>query len=184
MSEALQFLSFDEFLDIERDSKHRHEYVGGRMYAMAGGTERHDLMAGFLFARLLPGAVAAGCRPFNGNRLVQTPSGSTYYPDVMVACGSAPHLQHETDPVVIVEVLSPSTAAFDRREKTVGYAACRSVETSLLVSPDERRIERARIVEGRVVGWDVLVAGDMIFTRFASVGVDELYDQLDATATT
>ena len=61
MSEAIAFISFDSFVEEEQSSERRHELVGGRIYAMAGGSERHDLAAGLLYELLAPGARSAGC---------------------------------------------------------------------------------------------------------------------------
>ena len=184
MSEAVAHLTFDEWLVTEQHSSRRHEFVGHRAYLMAGGTERHDLAPGLLYEALAPGARAAGCRPFTNNRIVRTPSDSAYYPDVMVACGKAPHRLFETSPVLIVEVLSPSTADTDRREKATAYASTNSLEVLLLVDPDVRRIEAARIVGGRVAAWDTYGPGDLFQTRYGDIDLDSFYDDLEATATT
>src|SRR5215471_2058588 len=122
MAEALAYTPFEGYLHGEAAAQRRHELVGGRLYALAGGSERHDLVAGLLYELLAPGARARGCRPFTSNRIVRTECGNAYYPDVMVVCGRAPHRLYETDPVLIVEVLSPSTQDQDRREKAVAYA--------------------------------------------------------------
>lgn len=183
VAEAVAFISFEDFLELERDGEVRHEYVGGRLYAMSGGTERHDLAAILLHAQLLPGALARGCRPFTFNRLFRTPSGNGYYPDVLIACGPAPHPRHETDPVVVVEVLSPSTYMIDRREKAIAYAQCRSVKMILLVDPNIPRIEIARPRDGVIGSWDVQGPGGIIFTDFGTITVDDLYGTLDRTAT-
>ncbi len=127
MTEAIAVVSFDGFLAREQRSERRHELVGGRVYAMSGGSERHDLAAGLVYELLASGARASGCRPFTSNRLVRTRSGNAYYPDVMVVCGQAPHRLYETDPALIVEVLPPSTADVDRREKAVAYAEAMSL---------------------------------------------------------
>lgn len=183
MSEAVSFTTFEEFLVGEEHAERRHEFVGGRIYAMAGGPERHDLAAGLLYERLAPGARQQGCRPFAGNRLVHTRSGSTYYPDVMVACHKAPHRLYETDPTLIIEVLSPSTADIDRREKTTAYAASEALVLLLLVDPDNRRIETAHTVN-KWLQWDAYGPGDVIVTDYGDIDVDELDDQIDAVATT
>lgn len=82
MSEAVAFCSFDAYVDGEESAQCRHELVGGRVYAMAGGSERHDLMAGLIYELVAGPARSRGCRPFISNRLVRTPSGNAYYPDV------------------------------------------------------------------------------------------------------
>jgi Uma2 family endonuclease len=184
VSEAIATCSFDDFLAAEPLSERRHELVAGRVYAMAGGSERHDLVAGLIYELVAPVARTRGCRPFTSNRLVRTASGNAYYPDVLVACGPAPHRLYESSPALIVEVLSQSTGDLDRREKAVAYAATRSLSLLLLVDPNVRRIEAARPDEGRIGDWIAYGPGDVVPTEFGDVDVDALYDILDRTATT
>lgn len=79
-AETLQTLTFAEFLAREQRGDVRHEFVHGRVYAMSGGTERHDLLAGLVYEALVPSARARGCRAFLSNRLVKL-EGAGYYPD-------------------------------------------------------------------------------------------------------
>jgi Uma2 family endonuclease len=151
---------------------------------MAGASERHDLAAGLLYEAVAPGARAAGCRPFTANRLVKTRAGSMYYPDVMVACGKAPDRMYETSPTFIVEVLSPSTATIDRREKALAYTAIESLRMLLLVDPEYRRIEAAWLDDSGGLVWDVFGPGDVVVTGYGDLDVERFYDELDATATT
>lgn len=158
--------------------------VGGRVYAMAGGSERHDLLAGSIYEWLAAGARAAGCRPFTSNRLVRTRGDNAYYPDVLVACGPAPHRLYQTNPALIVEVVSPSTAHVDKREKAVAYAEATSLRLLLLVDPDTRRIEGAHPADGKIRDWALFGPGDVVGTDFGDIDVDALYDLVDRTATT
>lgn len=184
MSEAIAFESLASFLDGEQVSQRRHELVGGRVYARSGGSERHDLLAGLIYETLAPGARAHGCRPFTSNRLVRTPRDNAYYPDVMIACGPAPDRVYETQPTLIVEVLSPSTSGVDRREKAVAYAESTSLELLLLVDPNIRRVEIARPLDGLIRAWDVCGPGDVVSTRYGVIDVDALYDSIERSATT
>ncbi len=184
MPEALAYTSFEAYLDGEQTARRRHELVGGRLYALAGGSERHDLVAGLHYETLAPGARARGCRPFTSNRIVRTKCGNAYYPDVMVVCSPAPHRLYETDPALIVEVLSPSTQDQDRREKAVAHAESSGLGLLLLVDPDARRIEIARPADGRIQDWQVYGAGDVISTPFGDIDVDACYDAVDRSATT
>jgi Uma2 family endonuclease len=184
VSEAIAICSFEDFLASEQDAERRHELVGGRVYAMAGGSERHDLIAGLIYELLAPGARSHSCRPFISNRLVRTCSGNAYYPDVFIVYEPAPHRLYETSPALIVEVLSHSTADLDRREKAVAYAAATSLSLLLLVDPEARRIEAARPEDGRIGTWSVYGPGDVVATSFGDIDVDALYDTVDRTATT
>jgi Uma2 family endonuclease len=102
----------------------------------------------------------------------------------MVACGPAPHPHYETDPTLVVEVLSPSTRNTDRREKAAAYAMSPNLRKLLLVDTNERRIEVARPVDGRIQGWDAFGPGDVVFTDYGDINIDAHYDALEATATT
>jgi Uma2 family endonuclease len=178
MSEAIATYSEAEYLAREERSDVRHELVGGRVYQMAGGTERHELAVAALVRRLHPGARAARCRTF-ANRQLRVPSGDHYYPDVMVACGKAANQLYEERPTLIVEVLSPSTAAEDRKGKLRAYTTCGSLERYVLVDPVFRRFEV--FVHG---GWHSFGSGEPVETGYGVIDVDEFYDELDAEATT
>lgn len=184
VSEAIAFCSFEDYLHAEQAAEGRHELVVGRVYAMAGGSERHDLVAGLVYELVAAASRSKGYRPFISNRLLRTPSANAYYPDVLVACGPAAHRLYETNPVLIVEVLSHSTAATDRREKAAAYAEAPSLRLLLLVDPDAPRIEAARPSGGRVTEWEVFGPGTVIDSGFGDVDLDALYDMLDGTATT
>jgi Uma2 family endonuclease len=184
MTEAIAHISFKDFLAAETRSPVRHELVGGRVYAMAGGTERHDLTAQALWEALVPGARADGCRAFVGNRLLKTPSTATYYPDVMVVCGRAPDEHYETTATLIAEVLSPSTEGTDRREKAESYGRIDSLDTYVLVHPAFRRIEVASRDEAGQWRWSALGPGDVWYSPYGDIDVDAFYDAIDAEATT
>lgn len=181
-AEELPLVTFEDFLAAERRSERRHELVGGRVYVMAGGSERHDLATGLVYEALAPGARRAGCRPFTSNRLLRL-SHAAYYPDVLVVCGPAGHRLHEVEASLVVEVLSPSTADTDRREKAAAYASLAGLRQYLLVDPDRRRIEVAAPDAGEL-HWQAYGPGSVLVTAFGVVDVDALYDALDAAATT
>lgn len=183
MSEAIAVLSFEEFCELEGRNDRRQELVGGRVYAMSGGTERHDLAAGLFYEAVAAGARNAGCRPFTANRLVRMHSSAGYYPDVMVVCGTAAHRLYEEDPTLVAEVLSPSTTDTDRREKALAFAACPSLRQYILIDPDRRRIEVA--VPGHAgMAWQSYGPGDVVTTPYVALDVDSFYDALEASATT
>jgi Uma2 family endonuclease len=183
VSEAIAVLAFPDFCQLESLRDNRHELVGGRVYAMAGGSERHDLAAGLLYEAVAPGARANGCRPFTSNRLVRTSAGNGYYPDVLVVCGDAVHRLYDQDPTLVIEVLSPSTADTDRREKALAYTSSRSLRSYVLVDPDRRRFEVAESSDG-VLSWRAFGPGETVSTPYAIIDIDAFYDALDAVATT
>jgi Uma2 family endonuclease len=184
VSEAVQLLGWEDFLELEAHGL-RHELVGGRAFAMAGGSERHDLLAGLIGLELATATRAGPCRTFTQNRLVRTPRGDAYYPDVLLVCGPAAHRLYETDADVIVEVLSDSTENVDRREKARAYAELASLRSYVLVDPRVRRVEVGRRRLDGGWDWDVVPAGGLIdLGGQALVDRDALYDELERKATT
>jgi Uma2 family endonuclease len=175
------FVSFDTYLADEQEAEGRHEWVGGAVFVMAGGTERHDVAVNALTDVLRPGARKSGYRTFGGNRLVRTDA-AAYYPDLVV-CGSLGHPLYETDASLIAEVRSESTAGRDRREKAIVYATLPSLRQYLLVDPDRRNVEGG-VRHGRFLSWASYGPGDVIDTTFGVIVVDELYDAIDAEALT
>lgn len=182
--QAITTLTLEGFLAWETARAERYELVGGRAYAMAGGTERHDLMAGRFFALLGPAAEPGGCRTFIANRKLRVSTGDVYYPDVFVVCGPAGDVQFEADANLIVEILSPSTRAQDRREKVRSYATLPSLTHYVVAEPDIRRIEVARWDTQRQLTWGVLGPGDQLHTPYGTWNIDDIYDWIDSVATT
>ena len=140
------YLSPEEYLAIERRAEYKSEYVDGVMYAMAGGSERHNLIAGNLITELNIQLRAAPCRVYPSDLKVRVPNSKRFfYPDVSVVCGEIQFADDVRDvvlnPILIVEVLSESTAAFDRGKKFQSYQQIESLQEYLLVSQDEFVVE-------------------------------------------
>lgn len=143
-----------DYLASEDASALRHEYVGGRVYAMTGGSMRHNRIAGNLYARLLASLDGTPCQVFiNDMKLHVQAADSVYYPDLLVACGGggvAGGAKIVHDASFIAEVLSESTAEIDRREKLVAYQKLPSLRGYWIVSQDEQRVEaHQRAADGR-----------------------------------
>lgn len=178
-SEEVPALPWGAFLAAEQRSEMRHEWVHGRAYAKAGGSQRHATLTGLLYLRLAPGALSAGCRPFSSDRLVRI-GRAAYYPDFVVVCGPAEHDYHESDLSLVVEVLSPTTEDVDRREKALVYSSAPSFEQYLIVDQHRRRIEVGeRGSDG--LTWRAYGPGHIVVTAYGDLIVGELYAQLDAT---
>ena len=140
------YLSPEEYLAIERRAEYKSEYVDGVMYAMAGGSERHNLIAGNLITELNIQLRQAPCRVYPSDLKVRVPNSKRFfYPDVSVVCGEVEYAEDGKDvilnPILIIEVLSESTAAFDRGKKFQSYQQIESLQEYLLVSQDELLIE-------------------------------------------
>ena len=136
-------LTEEEYLAFEEQSKRKHEFVGGYVYAMAGTGERHNLICTNLVAALVAPVRARGCRLYVADMKLRTPDASFYYPDVMVVCDSTDRENiYRTHPCLLVEVLSWATKTVDRREKLVEGRRIPTLRTYLLVDPDERLVQR------------------------------------------
>jgi Uma2 family endonuclease len=183
VSEAFSAVSFEQFMDETATLQGRFEFVGGRVYAMANATERHDLIAGMLFRRLAGAAEAAGCRAFMADRVVRTRRDAAYVPDVYVVCGRATHPNYEVDALIVVEVLSPSTERVDRTEKAIAYASLPSIEHYVLVDPMRRSVELGA-PHDLGFAWTSLGDGDVLDLGIERIDLTELYAQLDRVATT
>lgn len=135
---ALRPLTEEEYLALERESPLRHELVGGIPYAMAGASLDHNLLVTNLVALLKPLARAKGCRVYSETVKLKLAEDTFYYPDVMAVCGPKAHPLYETAPCLVVEVLSSSTEAQDRREKLARYLRLPSLEGYHLLESEGR----------------------------------------------
>ena len=145
MTHALQSpLHLFEYLKFEDASPTRHEYVGGRIHAMTGGTMRHNRISLNLAKTLSDRFDGTPCQVFiNAVKLHVQPADSVYYPDVLVYCGSsiAGGDKLVQDALLVVEVASDSTAGIDRREKLVAYQRLPGLRAYWIVSQTERQVE-------------------------------------------
>jgi Uma2 family endonuclease len=147
VAEKVQRISEAEYLQIERKAEFRSEYFDGEMFAMAGGTRAHSLIATNLLRELSSSLKATDCAAYNTDLRVKIEGTGLYtYPDVSVVCGEQRFLDDEQDtllnPTLIVEVLSDSTEAYDRGKKFEHYRQIPSCREYLLVSQKEARIEQ------------------------------------------
>jgi Uma2 family endonuclease len=135
-------ISPEEYLAFEETSSERHEFVDGQVFAMAGGTTRHNKIAGALYARALAANNDPSCEVFIENVKLMLEDESHYYPDVMICCEEdTSELRYRRRPCFIAEVLSESTEAIDRGEKLLNYQKLESLQTYALISQDQARLE-------------------------------------------
>jgi Uma2 family endonuclease len=139
-------LSPEEYLALERKAEYKSEYIDGIIYAMAGGSERRNLIAANIIIALGTQLRDRPCRVYTSDLKIGVPSSTRFlYPDVSVICGEPQFASDEKDvilnPILIVEVLSDSTAAFDRGKKFLSYQQIDTLKEYLLVSQDEVLVE-------------------------------------------
>ena len=165
---------------FEMTSTVRHEFVDGNLFVMAGGTKRHNLLGGLIYAKILPVALARGCFTYFADVIARMPSGKGYYPDLMVTCDSSLDSNRTVlRPSIIVEVLSVSTEVIDRGEKWEQYQTIPTLEQYVLLSQSEAVAE---IYSRQASKWIYeRISGDALLT-FSSLDFDvvlsELYQNL------
>ena len=167
------WISPEEYLEGERCSEIRHEYVYCRVYARAGANDDHNRIAGNIFGELSTRLRRHRCEAFiNDMKAKVLPTSDVYYyPDVMVVCDSADNAKYFRErPAVVVEVISPDTERTDRREKALAYRDIPSVQSYVIVEQD--RIEMT-ILRRTEVGWKAeMLQGRNEILRLPEIGVN------------
>jgi Uma2 family endonuclease len=137
-----RLMTVAEYLAFEHASPVRHEFVGGRVYAMVGVARPHSRITMNVAARLWMAARGGPCRVHHSEVRLQV-GDEYYYPDVMVACGPEPDDPHVEDaPCLAVEVLSASSRRTDLREKPLAYGRVASLRLYLVVDQRRRLVDR------------------------------------------
>lgn len=118
------FISIEEYLALERQAECKSEYVDGVIYTMAGGSERHNLIAGNVITSINIQLRGRPCRVYPSDLKIRVPDTPRFfYPDVSVVCGETEFADEEhgivLNPIVVIEILSDTTAAFDRGKTPV-----------------------------------------------------------------
>ena len=143
MGHAEQKAAFSaaDYLAWEAAQLDRHEYIDGEVFAMAGAEDRHVTVAGNLYIALRQHLGGSPCRTFMSDmRLHVAAANSYFYPDVLVTCSALDLASPlvKTEPKLIAEVLSPSTAAYDRGLKFSHYRSLASLQEYVLIDLDSR----------------------------------------------
>lgn len=135
-------MSVEDYLEAEATSTVRHEFVDGHLYALAGVTNRHDDIVVNIITQFRSASRGTPCRIRTGEVMLQVSSTRFYYPDVHVICHPVSVTSRTvTDPCVIVEVLSPTTAQIDLREKLFAYKTIESLRAYYVVHQDRKTVE-------------------------------------------
>jgi Uma2 family endonuclease len=182
MSARMPVVKFtiEEYLEMEKTSPVRHEFLAGQIYAMAGASKRHNQIALNCASRLKT-VLRGKCQVFMSDiKLYIEELDTFYYPDVMVSCDTQDDDKYAVkNPTLIIEVLSESTAAIDRREKALAYQRIKDLHEYILISQDERKIEIYR--RDQKGYWWYEEIGEDGFLKFESVPVemamDEIYEE-------
>ncbi|NEP61839.1 MAG: Uma2 family endonuclease [Symploca sp. SIO2G7] len=177
------YITPEEYLDIERQSPIRHEYRQGLVYAMAGGTDNHDRIALNLLSLINLHLGNSDCRFHSGNVKVNYQKDFYYYPDAFVTCDPRDRNDRyiKRYPKLIVEVLSPSTKTFDLGEKFRDYSKIASLEEYVLIYQESQMVECRRRTSANT--WDTVVyeMGNLVVLKSINLefAIAQLYQGLD-----
>jgi Uma2 family endonuclease len=181
-AQGKELLSEADYLAGEDVSKLRHEYIAGETHAMAGASERHNLIAGNIYLSLRNASRGTASRSFMADMKLRMSAGRVYYyPDVMLVCNPADNNPlYKESPCLIAEVLSPATAKIDLREKMNAYLAMPGLRYYLVV--DSERLWAKCFFRNDADGWmeKTLDGADFIDVRCGEVrcmlSLEELYE--------
>lgn len=140
-------VSPEEYLVFEQTSDKKHEYYAGMIYAMAGGSARHNRIAGSTYAALYAQLRRRNCTVYPSDMRVKAIQTGLYtYPDIAIVCGNEQYEGKKEDtllnPIIIIEILSPSTEKYDRGKKFQHYRSIFSLREYILIAQDEYHIEQ------------------------------------------
>jgi Uma2 family endonuclease len=147
MRSPIHYLSVFEYLEAEAKSEIRHEYIDGEIFAMAGGSRKHNRICLNIATKLSSHLRGSECNVFMSDMKVKVKSLQQnktifYYPDILASCNPQDQDQFSVNyPCLIIEVLSPSTEMIDRREKLINYKTISSLEEYVLISQDQIKVE-------------------------------------------
>ena len=176
-------ISVADYLAGEEDGDVRHEFIGGEVHAMSGGSKAHNTITGNIFAALRAKLRGGPCQVFVTDFKIRLEAGREdifYYPDVVVSCHKADIEKYFLRlPTLVVEVLSPTTETTDRREKKMNYLQVPTLHEYILVAQDRREVTIFR----RATGWqgEIYTAPEAV-VEFRSVTqsltVAEIYEDV------
>lgn len=144
MTAATPFGTAEEYLRLELEFEEKHELRDGQIFAMAGARKEHNRIASALNRVVGNGLEGTPCEAFTADQRVRTPDGTYTYPGGCIACD--PVFESEildvlVNPVVIFEILSPSTEAYDRGDKFRRYQGVESLQDYVLLATERPRVE-------------------------------------------
>lgn len=179
-------VSAEEYLDFERKAEYKSEYINGEIVAMTGASREHNLITVNVASQLRESFRGRDCEVYAADMRVRIPAANVYtYPDVVAVCGGAIFEDAEVDtllnPTLIIEVLSKSTAYYDRIQKFGYYRAIESLKEYLLVAQDEYKVEQyARQADGRWLLSDIASLEKSIELTSVefTMAMSEIYDKV------
>ena len=183
-----KYISPEDYLEMERASLDRHEYFDGEIFEMAGTSEEHANISSNINSSLHLQLKKRPCKSYQSDLRVHIPATGLYtYPDVIVVCGKpqlldGAYLDTLLNPDLIVEVLSPSTADYDKGAKFDHYRTIESLHEYVLVWQDKKRV--ARYTKQADESWVLRdFIGENAEILLASIdcrlSMEDIYDKVD-----
>lgn len=172
-------ISEDEYLDGEKVSEIKHEYIDGQVYAMSGASANHNRIAGNLYRKLGNHLENAPCQPYTADMKVKIER-KYFYPDVLVDCHDLSGDSYFTEkPTLIIEVLSKSTRQIDRKIKLESYLNIAHLQEYVLIEQDFVDVEVVR----RRTGWQsehYFLGEDVTLESVnLTISVEDIYHRVD-----
>ncbi|CDM97907.1 MAG: Uma2 family endonuclease [Limnospira sp. PMC 1291.21] len=178
-----RYFTPEEYFIWEEQQLEKHELIDGRVYGMTGGTRNHSDVAGNFLAIIKPHLRGSGCKTYNSDCRVNVLNTDNYiYPDLSVTCDQRDNssAQYITYPCLIVEVLSPSTEAYDRGKKFEMYRQNPNLVDYVLASSEEMAIDMYH--KNEAGDWLILSyrPGDVVELKSIglSVAIEEFYEEV------
>lgn len=180
----------EEYLELERQAEYKSEFVDGEIFAFAGASESHNLIATNCTGELRQQLKGKPCKLYSSDMRVQLAESRRYtYPDVLVTCGDAEFVDEKrdtlTNPTLITEILSPSTEGYDRGKKFESYRQLSSLQTYMIISQDKPLVEvfeRQEDESWRFNAYRGLNASVPLPTLGCNLSLREVYDRIDFEA--
>jgi Uma2 family endonuclease len=184
---ALARITPEEYLQFERQSETKHEYFDGEIFAMTGASRKHNLISMNLSYLLVGYLKGKSCKAYAGDFRVKIKETGLYtYPDVIITCDKEILEDQVKDtllnPLIIIEILSPSTERYDRGKKFLHYRQIESLQNYVLISQEEPRIE---LFERQATGQWLLSEKNGLENSIEIPAIDymlslmEVYDKVD-----
>jgi Uma2 family endonuclease len=179
-----RLLSIEDYLKAENASEQKHEYFQGEVFAMAGASPRHNKIFSNLFGRLATKLLGKPCQPYGSDTRVCIPNNTLFtYPDISIFCGNIIPFEKDentaTEPVVIIEILSPGTKGYDRGNKFKLYREIFSLKEYILVDSESTCVEIFRLNSSRHWELEEYKSIDeeiLIATLQFSISMKEIYN--------
>ena len=184
---SVPIVSFEEYLALEEKAIYKNEFYQGQILAMSGGTLSHERITMNVRTHLRMGLLGKDCEVLGDGLLFRTGlDGLAAYPDALVFCGHMKLEDHRSlvalNPEIVIEVLSPSTEAYDRGTKAREYWQCPSIQQYFLISQDQPLVEiQRRQANGKItIDW---IDGREAICPFESLGISismtDIYERVN-----